>query len=104
MKDRVSLNYLSLLEPPCYRQTCHLADLILPSMADDHTMKKNFTTLVSRIITKNMPFFNTSFSDVINWHIKYKYYSEMSKKSEVVSDLLLQHIGFTCTFISSRFH
>ncbi len=58
---------------------------LLPSAQDDTALRANIGILVSRVLTDHMPFFNLTFQDVVDWHIKHQYYSEMSTKSVVVS-------------------
>ena len=74
------------------------ASTILPSASDDTTLRNNFITLVSRVITKHMLFFKTGFSDVIEWHITHRYSDEMSKKSEVVSKHYYHYYNFNLLF------
>ena len=89
VKDRISLSQLMAYQLPPQLQSGHIAELILPSEADDVLMKKGLSTLVSRILVKNMPFFNMSFSDVIDWHILHPFSKEMSTKSKIVGDAYL---------------
>lgn len=58
---------------------------MLPSLDDNATLSRNISTIVSRILVENLPFFRSTFSDVVTWHINHSHYEEMSKKSEVVS-------------------
>ena len=83
MKNRILLGHFS--HQPHHTNECLLPSAILPTTADDAALKKNFTVHISRVISKNMVFFNTGFSDVIDWHIYHPFYKENSKKSEVVS-------------------
>ena len=53
------------------------------------SLKYNFSVFVSRILVQHFPFFNLAFNDVVDWHIRHKYYKEMSMKSEVVSSQLI---------------
>jgi len=85
VKDRIPLNQLSLSHQRRLPRQCDLPSVILPTTSDDAELKKNFTVLVSRVISSNMPFFNKGFRDVIDWHINHPYHKEMSKKSDVVS-------------------
>ena len=87
VKDRIPLSQLMVYNPAAQSQSCHIAESILPSVADDVAITKGLSTLVSRILTKNVPFFNMSFSDVIDWHMPHQFSEEMSKPSEVVRTL-----------------
>ena len=69
----------------CFDSPRHRALALLPSQEDDNTLRSIIITLVSRILAEHMPFFKDTFEDVIEWHIKHKYYAEMSSKSVVVS-------------------
>jgi hypothetical protein len=55
-------------------------------------MRSNFTVLVARVLTKNMPFFGKFAAGMVK-NIKHQYYHETSQKSEVVGPLvsLLQY-------------
>ena len=86
IKDRIDFSHLSPFTlPTCHPSPAYIAASLLPSVSDDQVIKRNMTTLVSRIIVSHMHFFNTSFADVVDWHITHKYYAEMSQKSKVVS-------------------
>lgn len=71
-----------------------LPSAILPTFSDDNDLMDQFTVLVSRILMY-MPFFQTSFQDVVDWHISHPFEKEMSQKSEVVS----QSCSCTCICI-----
>ena len=76
--------------PDTHPDTCldspeRRAKFLLPSIEDDSDLKHGISVLISRILAKNMPFFWHTFEDVVQWHIKHKYYKEMSSKSVVVS-------------------
>lgn len=58
---------------------------IIPDGSDYQLLKANFTTLVSRIIVKHMPFFSADCRGIPQQHIPHKYSRQMSSKSEVVS-------------------
>ena len=62
-----------------------IAKAILPSCKDDESLKYNFSLIISRVLVQHFSFFNLAFNDVVDWHIKHKYYKETSMKSEVVS-------------------
>ena len=78
--DRINLDNLSLLLP----STCPMALSLLPSKYYD-AICNNIATLISRILVTHMQFFQFSFSDAVTWHIKHKFYREMSSKYSVVS-------------------
>lgn len=61
------------------------AKLLLPSKRDDTALRNEIAILVSRVLTDHMPYFKHTFDGIVDWHIKHKYYSEMSTKSDVVS-------------------
>lgn len=62
-----------------------LASMLLPSLEDEESLRKNFKVIVSRILYDNIHFIKYTFDGVVNWHIKHCYYNEMSKKSVTVS-------------------
>ncbi len=88
--------------PDVHVQTCldspkRRALSLLPSKEDDRILRSNIVTMVSRVLTKHMPFFKHTFEDIVQWHIKHQYYAEMSSKSVVVGKMctyfyLLCHI------------
>lgn len=61
------------------------ATVLLPSKQDDAALRSNIAVLVSRVLADHMPFFQLTFRDVVEWHIKHRYYSAMSSKSVVVT-------------------
>ena len=97
LKDRISLDHLQTFQDTPHPHHVE-ASTILPSASDDTTLRNNFITLVSRVITKHMLFFKTGFSDVIEWHITHRYSDEMSKKSEVVSKHYYHYYNFNLLF------
>ncbi len=76
LEDKSSLPDFSSFDP----------SKLMPSTADDKLIQKNFTILISRILKKNLPFFE-KFATGVPKHIKHKFYKELSKKSEVVSKM-----------------
>lgn len=66
----------------CLNSPDILASTLLPSAEDDQTLRSLFMTHVSRILCTH--FFKVGFEDVVEWHIVYQYYQEMSTKSQVV--------------------
>jgi len=90
LKSRVNLSHLpnGTLQS-CLNSSKNIALQLLPSPSDDKLLRQNLKTLLSRILVNNMPYFNQTFDGVISWHIKHKYYKEMSSKSKYVSFLML---------------
>ena len=72
--------------PDIHPSTCFdIEQNQLPSRDDDDILRESIATIISRVLTDNMPFFRMTFDDVILWHMKHKYYSQMSKKYIVMS-------------------
>ena len=84
LQNRVDFSVLSNTRPGL-SSSRHVTSSLLPSVEDDGALRANFITLVSRILVVHMPFFQFSFENVVDWHIKHKYYNEMCSKSVVVS-------------------
>lgn len=85
VKDRVDFSHLPFRQRyTCFNSTEKMAKELLPSVKCDTELLSNITILVSRIIVEYMPIFNFALSDVVTWHLKHEYYTEMSSKSEVV--------------------
>lgn len=83
--DRIDFSTLPDVHPHlCLNSPKKRALAILPSIDDDTTLRKFFVTHVSRVLVKHMAFFKLTFEDVVEWHIRHQYYTEMSAKSEVV--------------------
>ena len=84
--DRISFNHLPDVFPhTCFNSPKQRALSMLPSKKDDEALALMFETHISRILCTHIPFFKTSFEDIVEWHIRHRYYDEMSAKSEVVS-------------------
>ena len=84
--SRIDFSHLSETTPLLPRVDLHqLATSLLPSPDDDLLIRRNFSTLVSRVLVSNINFFKLTFDGVVQWHIKHEFYEEMSRKSEVVS-------------------
>ena len=86
VKNRVDLSNV----PDVHPQTCMPSPelksvMLLPSAEDDKELHRLFAVHVSRVLATHVPYFKLAFDDVVEWHIKHKYYSEMSMASEVVS-------------------
>ena len=83
VKDRLPTSHLE--DKPCLPDfSSFTPSKLLPTAIDDKSIQRNFTILISRVLSKHFPFFK-KFAAGIPKHIKHKYYKEMSKKSEVVS-------------------
>ena len=84
--SRIDHNQLPDVYPDmCANSPTANAKLLLPSVDDDSSLRRNFMTLVSRILCSNMKFFQFAFDGIVDWHIIHQYYKEMSTKSKVVS-------------------
>ena len=83
--DRIDLRSLSDDIPGCLPSPNVIALSLLPSAADDTSLRKNFSVLVSRVLAKYFRFFKFTFDDAVEWHIHHDFSTEMSKKSIVVS-------------------
>lgn len=75
--------------PDVHPHTCMVSpqmriQALLPSKEDDAVLRNEFVTLVSRILTDNLSYFQHTFDGSVQWHIEHRYYAEMSKKSDVV--------------------
>ena len=64
---------------------------LLPTPEDDKANRNNMCTLIFRIMYENMEFARLTFDGVMNWHITHDFYKEMSRKSVVVSLLVVYH-------------
>ena len=66
-----------------------MANSLLPSPADDEALQELFILHVSLILTTHMEFFKFSFDVIIQWHLKHKYYKEVTQNSTVVCLLII---------------
>lgn len=74
----------------------------LPNMQDNKTLRNNYAILLGRELVRSVPFFK-SFKDCIPAHISHKHSQEMSRKSVVVSLLLVYSLKlYTCTSCTCR--
>jgi hypothetical protein len=90
VKDRIDFSHLTICPPPkCLKTPLQMSTEILPSHQTDSELVDDICMLVSRVIVSYLSFFKHTFSDVVYWHFKNKYFEEMSKKSEVVSVLVV---------------
>ena len=86
VQNRVDFSFLpDVLPDTCLNHPRAMAKSLLPSAEDDRTLEQHFVTHISRILCSHMPFFKFSFDDTVEWHIKHKYYEQMSSRSVVVS-------------------
>ena len=56
----------------------------LPAAADCYKLQTEFSTLIGRVLVKNLSFF-PQFQENVSDHIKHHYSADMAKKSEIVS-------------------
>lgn len=95
VKDRLPTSHLE--DKPCLPDFSSFApSKLLPTGGDDKSIQDNFTILISRVLSKNFPFFE-KFATGVPKHIEHKYYKELSKKSEIVSTCRLCVFIFTIT-------
>ena len=88
LKDLINLSGFSN-EPNQYFgvQTEELPfENLLPSTTDYQSLISNFGVLVARVLVAHIPYFKTTFDDVIVNHIQHEHRIEMSKKSQTVND------------------
>ena len=89
VKDRTDISQLSD-DTPVKTPSLTTDDIfktILPSPEDNEAMAQYFSTLVSRVLVTHVPFFTFTFADTVQWNIPHQFSKEMSKKSQVVSDI-----------------
>ena len=85
VQDRVSCSNLSDIPPSITSTADNVISKVLPSNEDDSIIHDEFAILVARIMCRHMSFFQSSYADVIDWHIEHKFSQQMSQKSEVVN-------------------
>lgn len=85
VKNRVDFTSESDDCPSCTMNAQDKAIALMPTIDDDQQMRKNISIHMSRVLCTHMEFFKCCLSDVACWHMKHKYYKEMSTKSHVVS-------------------
>ena len=91
VKDRVNLSGFSN-EPNRYLsvQTEDLPfESLLPSATDYQSLIANFSILVARVLVAHIPYFKTTFNDVLVNHIPHEHSKEMAEKSEMVNDKVI---------------
>lgn len=83
VRDRIDLS--SFDDKPCLPDIGAIKlGKILPSDADHSAIRTNMSTLVARILVRNLPFFK-QFSHCLERHVRHEFTEEMSQVSEVVS-------------------
>ena len=86
LKDRIDLSDLSDVPPPMNQPSMSdVISKIFPNEQEEILIHDEFAILLARMLCSHIPYFKKTFADVIDWHIKHRYSSEMSTKSEVVS-------------------
>ena len=88
VKDRIDLSSLSDNPPTDQPTSTEVISKIFPSAHEDSVICDDFAILLARMLCSNMKFFKDTFTDSIDWHIQHRYSVEMSKKSEVVSNVI----------------
>ena len=58
---------------------------LLPSTADKQMLMYHLSILVSRVLITCIPYFKTSFGNIVTQYIPHLYQKEMSLKSDIVS-------------------
>lgn len=90
IRDRINFSHLPFKKAPVASSTHSPTDLekmakdMLPSQLDDDAMSRNAAILLSRLLATHLPYFKSTCSDVVTWHIEHDYYTEMSRRSDVV--------------------
>ena len=92
--DRVDMSQFSNDKPITDMADIDLREL-LPTQADEDTLRENFAVLVARTLAKYMPFF-AKFCKGLERHIHHAFSHEMAQKSEVVSVQFLDFIFHMC--------
>ena len=80
--NRVDFSHLF---PVSFHSSQEIVKSLLPSASHDTVLYSHIITIISRILYTNMSFFKVSFDGCVQWHIKHKFYQQMSTKSIVVS-------------------
>ena len=86
VKDRIS-DFGQLSISPyhtCLNNVEVLALNLLPTTKSDDKLMDIIETIISRVLSTYIVFFQFSCSDVVDWHLEHKFSKEMSAKSEVV--------------------
>lgn len=83
VSDRVNFSSFSENRPDISFSD-QLAESLLPSTADLHSLLLNFEVLIGRILVEHLPLLSKLLPAAVQ-HITHKYSAEMSLKSEVVS-------------------
>ena len=83
VRDRICDTSLEYNAPTA--STLPLKTFLL-SAADCYKLQTEFSTLIGRVLVKNVSFFS-QFQENVPDHIKHHYSADMAKKSEIVSSL-----------------
>jgi hypothetical protein len=59
----------------------------------------NMCVLIARTLMKHIPYFS-EYGKGVEKHIRHQFYEEMSRKSEVVCDLMFMHTMHMCIIFS----
>ena len=85
VKDRIDLSEVSDQKVQPDLQSIQLTEL-LPTGNDEVILRRNFTILICHVLVKHMQYF-AQFNKAIDRHIQHDFSSQMSQKSEVVSEV-----------------
>ena len=85
VRDRINLSNFSDIPPVISSLSIDdTLSKLIPTNDDQRALQHNFKVIMSQILVEEIPFFKTTFNDVIIHHIDHKYSGEMAKKSVVV--------------------
>lgn len=100
-KETVSLHFFHYFAVKDCVDLCHIPDelnsyvavpthelpinTLLPTACDHQTLVHHFGLLISRVLVEELPYFKSTFSDVVVKHIDHMHYNQMSETSETVS-------------------
>lgn len=86
VKDRISYFGQLPISPyhTCLNNVEVLALNLFPTTKSDDKLMDIIETIISRVLSTYIAFFQLSCSDVVDWHLEHKFSKEMSAKSEVV--------------------
>lgn len=86
LRDRLDLSDVSNKAPAT--DIAHMqVEALLPSASDKATMIKHFSILIARVLSKYIPYFEKL--KCLERHIRHEFSNQMSKKSEVVSSIIV---------------
>ena len=82
IQNRIDLsNIPDVHSSSCLPSPQHRASTLLPSHDDDVALQNHFARDFSRILVKNIPYFQHTFEEIVEWRTHHEYYEEMSAKS-----------------------